>query len=150
MEVETHVEVNDLSFLSFLAAEEVEKLSRNESSDGYYLASLVQHLKSQISSEMGVKSLAPSVWGMYRKAINEATHLNPQDFLQLDAELKSILEQLQAATENATQLTKRSNERSLVDADFKKLLTFLLSLHNQFLATRQRTAIKRAKMRYRV
>ena len=150
MEAKRHVEVNDLSFLSFLAAEEVEKLSRNVSSDGHYLASLAKHLESQIAPEMGVKSLAPSVWGMYRKAINEATQLNPQDFKQLEEGLRSILRQIHEATDDATRLTKGSLERQLGESHFRTLLTFLLSLHSQLLAVRQRTGVKRATMRYRV
>jgi hypothetical protein len=148
--MEKHVEVNDLSFLSFLAAEEVEKLSRNVSSDGRYLASLVKHLENQISPETGVKNLAPSAWRMYRKAINEATHLNPQDIRELDEGLRKILKDLHEATDEAAQSTKGVEQRQLGEDDLKKLLRFLLSLHSQLLAVRQQASIKRAKMRYRV
>jgi phage I-like protein len=145
-----HVEISDLSFLSYLAAEEVDKLSRNVSSEGRYLETLAKHLERQIAPEMGVKNLAPSVWGMYRKAINEATQLNPQDFRQLDDELKSILKKLQEAKDDAKRMTKGATERHLGDAHLKTLLAFLWSLHNQLLAVRQQTGNRRATMRYRV
>jgi NTP pyrophosphatase (non-canonical NTP hydrolase) len=145
--MEKHVEVNDLSFLSFLAAQEVEKLSRNVSSDGYYLSSLVQHLESQIPPDTGVKNLAPSAWKMYRKAINEATQFNPQDLRELDEGLRAILMELHEATDEAT---KDAEQRQLGQEILRKLLRFLLSLHSQLLAQRQQASLKRTKMRYRV
>jgi hypothetical protein len=148
--MEKHVEVNDLSFLSFLAAEEVEKLSRNVSSDGRYLSSLVRHLESQIPPETGVKNLAPSAWRMYRKAINEATHFNPQDIRQLDEGLRAILKELHDATDEATRSTTGAEQRQLGGENLQKLLRFLLSLHRQLLTQRQQASLKRAKMRYRV
>ena len=149
--MEKHVEVNDLSFLSFLAAEEVEKLARNVSSDGRYLASLVKHLESQISPpETGVKNLAPSAWRIYRKAINEATHFNPQDIRELDEGLRDILKDLHEATDEAVRSAKGTERRRLDENDLKKLLRFLLSLHSQLLAVRQQASLKRAKLRYRV
>ena len=141
--MEKHVEVNDLSFLSFLAAQEVERLSRNVSSDGHYLSSLIKHLESQIPPDTGVKNLAPSAWRMYRKAINEATQFNPQDIRELDERLRAILKELHEATKAAEQ--RRPGEENL-----QKLLRFLLSLHSQLLAQRQQASLKRAKMRYRV
>ena len=145
--MEKHVEVNDLSFLSFLAAQEVEKLCRNVSSDGYYLSSLVQHLESQIPPDTGVKNLAPSAWKMYRKAINEATQFNPQDILELDERLRAIVQELHEATDEAT---KGAEQRQLGQDNLRKLLRFLLSLHSQLLAQRQQASLKRTKMRYRV
>jgi hypothetical protein len=148
--MEKHVEVNDLSFLSFLAAEEVEKLSRNVSSDGRYLSSLVRHLESQIPPETGVKNLAPSAWRMYRKAINEATHFNPQDIPELDERLRAILKELHEATHEANRSAKGPEQSQLGEANLQKLFRFLLSLHSQLLAQRQQASLKRAKMRYRV
>jgi hypothetical protein len=128
----------------------VEKLSRNVSSDGRYLASLVKHLESQISPETGVKNLAPSAWKMYRKAINEATHFNPQDIRELDEGLREILKDLHEATDEAARSAKGAERRRLGEDNLKKLLRFLLSLHSQLLAVRQQGSLKRAKLRYRV
>lgn len=140
--MEKPVEVSDLSFLSFLAAQEVERLSRNVSSDGHYLSSLIKRLESQIPPDSGVKNLAPSAWRMYRKAINAATQFNPQDIGQLDERLRAILKELHDATEAGEQ-------RRIGAENLQKLLRFLLSLHSQLLAQRQQASFRRAKMRDR-
>ncbi len=88
--MQKHVEVSDLSFLSFPAAQEVEKLSRDAVSETHYLSSSVKRLDYEIHPDTGVKNLAPSAWRMYCNAVNEATRLEPQDVGELDRGLQEI------------------------------------------------------------
>src|SRR5580704_8759476 len=93
--VSTRPEINDLSLLSLLAAHELEELERNEPSDGKYLSALREHLNQQMRpARESIKNIAPSTVQLYRRAVYEATKVDPQDYSALITALDGLLKQL--------------------------------------------------------
>lgn len=144
---ELRPEVSDLSLLSLLAAHELERLQRDESPVGHYLSALRDHLAAQMpgAGRADIKSIAPSTVELYRRAVRDATKTDPPDFPALVRELTSLLEQLKLASESVSR-GKRREESS----DLGPLLAFLLSIHGQLLAQKQRFSSGRGANRYRV
>jgi hypothetical protein len=140
-------EVKDLSLLSLLAAHELERLGRHEPSDGQYLSALRNHLSAQVGPARGdIKNIAPSTVQLYRRAILDATNVDPPDFSALVTELNRLLDQLHLASETAS-----DDPRGLSSlGDLKPLLAFIVSLHGQLLAQKQRIAANRSSNNYRV
>jgi hypothetical protein len=96
-------EINDLSLLSLLAAHELERLERQEPSDGQYLSALRAHLTQQVGpARTNIKNIAPSTVQLYRRAIRDATSIDPPDFSALVIELDRLLHQLRLASETAS------------------------------------------------
>jgi hypothetical protein len=139
-------EVNDLSLLSLLAAHELEQLQRDEHSEGRYLSALRDQLADQVlgPGRTDVRNIAPSTVQLYRRAVREATNNDPADFPALKQELNKLLEQLRLVSE-----TKRRSSRT-IEANLKPLLAFLLSIHGQLLAQKQRLSASRGANRFRV
>lgn len=139
-------EVNDLSLLSLLAAHELERLQRDERPAGRYLAALRNQLAEQmpVSDRDDVRRIAPSTVQLYRRAVREATNNDPADFQALVKELDKLLEQLALAARPA-----RGPQRKLI-ANLQPLLAFLLSIHEQLLAQKQRISTARGSTRFRV
>jgi hypothetical protein len=140
-------EVNDLSLLSLLAAHELERIERREPSDGQYLSALRNHLTHQVRpARANIKNIAPSTVQLYRRAIRDATQIDPPDFSALVTELDRLLNQLQLASETTS--NERLNENVL--GDLKPLLAFVISIHGQLLAQKQRLTSSRSSNKYRV
>lgn len=138
-------EINDLSLLSLLAAHELERLERREESDGEYLSALRNYLAKQVGpARDDIKNLAPSTLQLYRRAIHDATSVDPPDFPTLVSQLDLLLDQLRLASEEAHQKERKK------PADLKQLLLFIISLHGQLLAQKKRAATARASNKYRV
>src|SRR4051794_38144806 len=97
-------QVNDLSLLSMLAAHELERLQRQEPSQGQYLLELRNQLAEQLSGGEAndIKSIAPSTIELYRKAVHDATANDPPDFASLQRELNGLLEQLVRAPQQGS------------------------------------------------
>jgi hypothetical protein len=140
-------EVNDLSLLSLLAAHELERLGRRETFEGQYLSALREHLTQQVApAHADIKNLAPSTVQLYRRAVRDATNIDPPNFSALISELDRLLNQLQLASETASRRQQRKN----VLGDLRPLLLFITSLHGQLLAQKQRLASRRSSNKYRV
>lgn len=144
--VEHTPEVNDLSLLSLLAAGELERIQRQEQPAGRYLSALRDRLAEQMPGpgRADVKNIAPSTVQLYRRAIREATNSDPSDFPALVKELSQILEQLRLASETARKPGNGTKQ------DLGALLAFLISLHGQLLAQKQRSSSNRRSNRFRV
>lgn len=137
--------VNDLSLLSLLAAHELERLERRERANGQYLSALRERLAQQVKpARADIKNLAPSTVQLYRRAIRDATSVDPPNFSALVAELDRLLDQLKIASETA------SHRRAGKVVDLKPLLLFIISLHGQLLAQKKRAASARTSNKYRV
>jgi hypothetical protein len=142
--VNARPEVNDLSLLSLLAAHELERLERREPSDGQYLSALRKYLTQQVQpARAGIRNIAPSTVQLYRRAVRDATNIDPPDFSALVSELDRLLHQLTLASEASS----RPNTKGLVNLN--PLLAFIISLHGQLLAQKQRSASSRSSNRYR-
>jgi hypothetical protein len=140
-------EVNDLSLLSLLAAHELERLERRESFEGRYLSALREHLTKQVApAHSDIKNLAPSTVQLYRRAVRDATNIDPPNFSALISELDRLLHQLGLASETAS----RRGQKKDVPGDLRPLLLFITSLHGQLLAQKQRLASRRSSNKYRV
>lgn len=143
----TRPEVSDLSLLSLLAAHELERLERSEPSDGQYLSALRDHLAELVRpARADIKNIAPSTVQLYRRAVREATNVDPPDFSALVEALNQLLKQLGLASET---VASNPNKRDTL-GDLKPLLAFIISLHGQLLAQKQRLASSRSSNRYRV
>ena len=140
-------EISDLSLLSLLAAHELERLERSEPSDGQYLSALRDHLAELVRpSRADIKNIAPSTVQLYRRAVREATNIDPPDFSALVSALNHLLSQLRLVSETAASDPRKRNRLG----DLKPLLAFLISLHGQLLAQKQRLASSRSSNKYRV
>lgn len=143
---DTRPEINDLSLLSLLAAHELERLDRREPSDGQYLSALRDRLTDQFrGSRTDIRNFAPSTVQLYRRAVCDATNTDPPDFHALKSVLDHLLDQLNLASETATNALSQRNE----PVDLKPLLAFVISLHGQLLAQKQRSASSRSSNKYR-
>lgn len=134
----------NLSLLSLLAAHELERLERREPSGGQYLSALRDHLAEQVGpAGRGIKNISPSTVHLYRQAVLAATSIDPPDFSALVSELERLLEQLEVASKRA------SADPTGVSAvgNLKPLLAFVISLHGQLLAQKQRSASNRKVVR---
>ncbi|MGD9738535.1 MAG: hypothetical protein AB7U48_03970 [Bauldia sp.] len=142
---ELRPDVADLSLLSLLAAHELEQIQRSEPSAGYYLAALRERLADQISPPKlaDVRNIAPGTVQLYRRAVYEATRIDPPDFQTLSTELGELLRQLNMASKSASGAAKKG------PANFAPLLAFIIALHNQLLAQKQRISRSRSH-RFRV
>lgn len=147
-ELEHGTEVNDLSLLSLLAAHELEGLQRNEPIDGWYLSELRDRLAEQITGpeHEDIKNIAPSTVQLYRRAVCAATNDDPADFPALVQAITSLLEQLTLASQAAP---ADAPGRNLI-GDLNPLLAFVVALHSQLLAQKQRARSGRSTSRYRV
>jgi hypothetical protein len=142
------LEVTDLSLLSLLAAHELERLQRDEHIAGQYLSALRDQLAQQIPEpgNADIRNIAPSTVQLYRRAVRDATNSDPPDFPALIRELTKLLEQLRVASQTFSDLKGRQQ----VTIDLQPLLAFLLSIHSQLLAQKQRPASSRGSNRLRV
>jgi hypothetical protein len=139
-------EVHDLSLLSLLAAHEIERLERREPSDGQYLSALRDHLAHQVDpAGADIKNIAPSTVQLYRRAIRDATQIDPPDFSALVKELDRLLNLLQLASDTTSK--DRLNKNG--GGDLKALLAFVISIHSQLLAQKQRIASSRSSTKYK-
>ena len=146
MSIASRPEINDLSLLSLLAAHELEQLDRREHAGGQYLSALRDHLSEQVApARADIKNLAPSTVQLYRRAVRDATNIDPPDFSALVSELDRLLDQLKLASETASNKPKNS-----AIGDLKHLLLFIISLHGQLLAQKKRAASNRSSNKYRV
>ncbi|RWM32444.1 hypothetical protein [Mesorhizobium sp.] len=143
-EVGHKTEVNDLSLLSLLAAHEIERLQREEPSDGRYLAELRDRLEEQISgpSRADIRNVAPNTVKLYREAIHAATQVDPGDFVSLKGEITNLLNELGRVSESA-------KDRGAI-GNLAPLLAFVSALHRQLLAQKQRAYTARSASHYRV
>jgi hypothetical protein len=140
-------EVHDLSLLSLLAAHEIERLERREPSDRQYLSALRDHLAHQVDpARANIKNIAPSTVQLYRRAIRDATQTDPPDFSALVKELDRLLDLLQIASDST--ISERLNRNG--GDDLKALLAFVISIHAQLLAQKQRIASSRSTTKYKV
>lgn len=137
-------EVSDLSLLSLLAAHEIERLQREEPSDGRYLAELRDRLEEQISgpSRTDIRNVAPNTVQLYRQAVHAATQTDPGDFATLRAEITNLLDELKRVSEKAKGREAIGN--------LTPLLAFVSALHRQLLAQKQRAYANRSTSHYRV
>src|SRR5438876_12268812 len=92
-------EVNDLSFLALLAANEIDRLRKRETTDCHYTAVLRDRLLRQIpgSGSEGVRGLAPSALRVYRAAVKAATREPANNYDQLSGLIKALLDELSLA-----------------------------------------------------
>jgi hypothetical protein len=131
-------EINDLSLLSLLAAHELERIERREPSDGQYLSALRNHLLHQVDpAREDMKNIAPSTVQLYRRAVRDATNIDPPDFSALVKQLDHLLRQLGIASESAS----NGGGRKKAIGNLKPLLAFVISLHGQLLAQKQRLPV---------
>lgn len=145
--LDTRIVVNDLSLLSLLAAHELERLDRREPSDGHYLSALRDHLTQQVGQgRADMKNIAPSTVQLYRRAVRDATNIDPPDFSTLVLELDRLLEKLRFVSETHSNDPRKRK----AFGDLKPLLAFIISLHGQLLAQKQRSASSRSSNKYRV
>jgi hypothetical protein len=93
-----------------------------------------------------VRHIAPSTVQLYRLAVREATNNDPADFPALVRELSRLLNQLKLASET---ISNPNAQRQVIE-DLKPLLAFLLSIHSQLLAQKQRLSSSRGSHRFRV
>lgn len=147
-QLELKPEITDLSLLSLLAAHELERLNGAERFRGRYLSALRDQLAEQMPGpgHADVRNIAPSTVQLYRRAVREATNSDPADFPALIREFARLLDQLRLACETMSDRTARKD----VKVDVKRLLTFLLSIHSQLLAQKQRASSNRRSNRFRV
>jgi hypothetical protein len=138
----SHARVSDLALLALLATNELQKLKANRDTDCFYVAKLFEHLSAEIpdTSERGVRRLAPSAIRVYERAIHEATNKQAADLASLARMLSQFLDDLRAASQ--------AKKSGTVNRD--RLVTFLLSLHDQLITEKQRVISKRLSSRFRV
>jgi hypothetical protein len=142
--LEESPEVNDLSFLALLAAHEIDRLRKQESTDCHYTAVLRERLIKQIpgTGTDGVRGLAPSALRVYRAAVSAATKEHATNYDELAGLIQNLLGGLSLASSDKT--------AKIGTPELNRLFVFLTTLHGQLLEQKQRKAAERGSGRYRV